>query len=50
MESNDPIEIQAINRKYDKLLANQIEKERIMRFIIIQQQVLAGSIGSEVQK
>ena len=36
MKSDDPIEIQAIIRKYDKLLANQFEKERIMRFIIMQ--------------
>ena len=36
MKFDDPTEIQAIIRKYDKLLANQFEKERIMRFVIMQ--------------
>ena len=35
-ESDDPIEIQAVIGKYGKLLANQFEKERIMRFVIMQ--------------
>ena len=36
MESDDPIEIQAVIGKYEKLLANQFEKERIMSFVIMQ--------------
>ena len=36
LKLDDPIKIQAIIKKYDILFVNQFEKERIVRFVIMQ--------------